>query len=283
MLFPPYWIVTVGGFILAGVTGMKSFDTWQVVSQMAGTGYFTHGDHIVNIASWFMSPLLLLYLAVTVTRLVSVRVMAFVLIAGLATAACLKTPEFATLRCHGATFFLAFAVGACPRENRMSAAGGMLAVMMLLCIAQPEFRYGAIASLLLVAALPVRRQVLLCNRFAKISYEWFLVHGLCLAAICHLTSSRPLIVLGGMVLSITAAIILQRTTRSLTNRLVRPAAKPVPVSESTVEEILSMVDHALPNLMTQLNSVGPAVMTVDAAVRPTTVRPASKRRPFQRI
>jgi hypothetical protein len=230
-----------------------------------------------------MSPLLLLYLAVTLTRIVSVRIMTSVLIAGLAAAACLKTPEFATLRCHGATFFLAFAVGACPRDKRMSAAGGMLAVMALLCIAQPEFRYGAVASLLLLAALPVRQKIPLCNRFAKISYEWFLVHGLCLAAICHLTSSRLLIVLGGVFLSVAAAIILQRTTRALMNRLARPAPKPLMVAESTVDEILTMVDQALPDLMTQHNSAGPAVITVDASVHSTTARPASKRRPRQRI
>ncbi len=110
-LFPAYWVVTLAGFFLAWVTATKTFTAGQFVSQMVGTGYLTHGDHIVNVATWFISPLLLLYGAVTFIRLTSVRYMTMGILGAIVISAVTKEPEFATTRCHAVTFLSAFAIG----------------------------------------------------------------------------------------------------------------------------------------------------------------------------
>lgn len=212
-LFPPFWIVTLVGFFLAAVTATKTFDGWQVASQLCGLGYFTHGDHMVNVATWFMSPLILLYLAVTVARLISPGVISFFLITGLIVAAMVHAPGDATVYCHSATFFGAFAMALVPEDFRSVSTFAMADVLCLLACFQSEFRYGALASVLLLLAFQVHRKVPLCNHFSGIAYEWFLVHGLCLATVCHLTTSPLTITLIGAGLSVVAAIALQRLVR----------------------------------------------------------------------
>lgn len=220
MLFPAYWIVTLTGFFLAAVTGTKTFDAWQVVSQLAGTGYFTHGDHIVNLATWFMSPLLLLYAATAVARLVSTRLLIPVMAGACVFAAVNTQSEYSTVRCHMATFFLAFAVANVRSQHRLSAAILMAGAMLTFTAFDSEFRYGTVATVLLIPALQVQRRVAVCNWFTGFAYEWFLVHGLCLAAVNHLTSNVIVIVAGSGLLSIVCSIGLKHGVRMLNSSLV---------------------------------------------------------------
>lgn len=215
VLFPPYWIVTIAGFILAGVTATKSFDVWQVISQMAGTGYFTHGDHIVNIATWFISPLLALYSVVTLIRLTSPRLVLPLVVAATVAGALTIASDFAALRCHCVTFFMAFAVASIAERNRTMAAACMAMSLLTLCLFQPEFRYGALASCLLLPALHVRREIRACNLFSSIAYEWFLVHGLCLAIVSHLTQMPSVIFTVGAILSIVGAVVLKNLVQMI--------------------------------------------------------------------
>jgi len=215
LLFPSYWLVTIAGFLMAAVTATKSFDGWQVLSQLAGTGYFTHGDHIVNIATWFISPLLLLYAAVTTIRLTSVRIVAPLMIVGLLAVTLADPPDGATIHCHAVTFFMAFAAASAGPRFRTGAVAAMAASLLLLTAFQPEFRYGALASLLLLPALKVQRTVRFCNLFSGIAYEWFLVHGLCLAIVSHFTESPVLILAVGAVLSVVSAICLKSVVRRI--------------------------------------------------------------------
>ncbi len=235
VLFPPYWVVTIAGFVMAAVTATKTFDAWQVLSQLAGTGYFTHGDHIVNIATWFISPLLLLYAAVTTIRLTSPRFVTPLLILGLVAATLSEASEGATLHCHAVTFFMAFAVASTGPRFRTAAATAMTATMMLLAMFQPEFRYGALASLLLLPALQVNRTIPLCNQFSAIAYEWFLVHGLCLAIMSHLTQSPTIIIAVGAILSVGAAMSLKGIVRYIPAFAQPTRARSAPAEKATAD------------------------------------------------
>lgn len=46
-IYPAYWIATIVAFIGAGVSGYKQFDVLQVVSQLLGTGLYTHNGNLV--------------------------------------------------------------------------------------------------------------------------------------------------------------------------------------------------------------------------------------------
>ncbi|MBL8817552.1 MAG: acyltransferase [Planctomyces sp.] len=220
-LFPAYWIVTLAGFFLAWVTATKSFDSWQFLSQMLGTGYLTHGDHIVNVATWFMSPLLLLYCTVTLVRLTNARYTLPLIILGMCAAAVAKEAEFAATRCHAVTFLTAFAVGVVEPRRRVMGAMVMAGLFVILSFIQPEFRYGATAAILLIPAFYIRTELSLSRSFTKIAYEWFLVHGLCLAIVNHLTSNAWVILAGGGLLAIAAAAFLHAVVLRL--RSVTPA------------------------------------------------------------
>ncbi len=221
-LFPAYWIVTLAGFFLAWVTATKTFDSWQFLSQMLGTGYLTHGDHIVNVATWFMSPLLLLYFTVTIVRLTNVRYSLPLIILGVCVAAVAKEAEYAATRCHAVTFLTAFAVGFVPPRFRIVGALTMAGLFVTLSFVQPEFRYGATAAILLIPAFYVRTEMPLGRAFTKVAYEWFLVHGLCLAVVNHLSSNPWVILVVGGLLAIAAAAFLHAVVLRLRN--TAPAA-----------------------------------------------------------
>ena len=68
-IYPPYWIATAFGFIVTAISGHKTFGMFQVFSQFAGTGLFTHRNQLVNVVTWFVSLLLLLYFLVFLARL----------------------------------------------------------------------------------------------------------------------------------------------------------------------------------------------------------------------
>jgi peptidoglycan/LPS O-acetylase OafA/YrhL len=218
-LFPPYWIVTAVGFLMAWATATKEFGPGQVISQFAGTGYLTHGSHIVNISTWFMSPLLLMYAGATVCRMGSTRWTLPVLTAALVLMALIRTTDAATLFCHGVTYFLAFGLASLPAPRRRHAAVFMCIALAVAALFQTEFRYGAMASLLFVLALPVRSEWRPAQRFTGVAYEWFLVHGLSLAIVSHLTSSYVMIVLAGALLSVVSALTLKQMVKWLSGGL----------------------------------------------------------------
>lgn len=220
-LFPAYWVVTLAGFFLAWITATKTFTVGQFVSQILGTGYLTHGDHIVNVATWFISPLLLLYGAVTLIRLTSVRYMTIGILAAIVVSAITKEPEFATTRCHAVTFLSAFAIGTLGGAKRTLGAIVFFASMAGLSLIQPEFRYASIAALLLIPALFVTTEISLSQSFGRIAYEWFLVHGLCLSIVNHLTNGPIAIIVIGGALAIAAAAVLHRFVQMLRKQVPR--------------------------------------------------------------
>ena len=60
-VYPAYWLVMLLSFALVYATGYKTFTVSQFVSQMAGTGLFTHPGSLVNVPTWFISLLLTCY------------------------------------------------------------------------------------------------------------------------------------------------------------------------------------------------------------------------------
>jgi hypothetical protein len=260
-LLPTFWLVTLLSFLIAGVTGIKSFDLYQVVCQLGCVGYFTHGEHMVNVATWFMSPLLLLYAIAVAARLISPPAVAGTVILALACAASLPQDVPPTVLCHAVTFLTAFIIG------RTSTAGPRRATLWAVCflagltVIQPEFRYGTVAMLLLAVALPFRFDLpaihtvwsevnprrwffgstdagtgkaerkqgpeQLLSRFAGVAYEWFLIHGLCINLIALATDQVLVVVPVGMVLSLLAATALKLVVQQMKERVsawVSPSA-----------------------------------------------------------
>jgi hypothetical protein len=212
-LFPPFWLATAAGFLLAGISHFKSFDAWQVLCQMAGIGYFTHGEHLVNVATWFLSPLLLLYTATMVARLTWPRAAGLVGVVVSAALAEVVDGYYATMMCHCVTFWSGFLLAGMDGRSRQFGSLGAAAVLAVAMIRQPEFRYGVVALVLLCGSGFIRSAGRLPAAFTGIAYEWFLMHGLCVSLTCRYVHSLAAEIPLAALMSLLAAVGLQRTTR----------------------------------------------------------------------
>lgn len=48
-LYPAYWLAMIACFAATWITRYRQFDAYQFVSQMLGTGLFTHPGNLVNV------------------------------------------------------------------------------------------------------------------------------------------------------------------------------------------------------------------------------------------
>lgn len=211
MLFPAYWLVILCGFLFALIAHSKPFDAWQVVCQLSGIGYFTHGERIVNVATWFISPLLLLYLVAMLLRLTGrAQTVTLLLLLLTATGAILQSDPIGSVECHAITFLLAFLLGqqGLPQQQRLALL--MAGLQLTVVLFQPEFRYGATALLMFALLLNQPRTFRISQWFSGIAYEWFLVHGLCVAVTVRLTDRWAAVFAVSALLSLLTAVVLKR-------------------------------------------------------------------------
>jgi len=220
-IFPAYWIVTIAAFVLAwGVQG-RPFDLALFASQMLGLGYFTHGWALINVVSWFISLLLLCYGLASLAWL-SRRPRTLLAVAAMVAAVLLATRVEVALSRHLIAFALCAMLVLTLRQWPLLLLGaGLTGVGLLL---DPQFFYSGIALLLTAAATSSRALIVpgaaLLSRY---TYEYFLLHGIFLAALAHFLLPRIVtpwqqtlsIVAGAVVLSLFAAVFLERFVAQL--------------------------------------------------------------------
>lgn len=223
-LLPAYWIVTAVGFGIAFVVKSKSFDAWQVICQFAGVGYLTHGDRLINVSTWFITPLLFFYGVAALLRLADSRIMTLVAVLGFAGLAALDDSGYTTVLCHGATFFAAFAVSRYGKPNLFLNAIPTV-LFGALCLIQPEFRYASLASFLLLGGIRVTRSVPFAGKFTTIAFEWFLVHGIVITGASRLFANPVPVMLISVPVSLIIASLLKRITATAVGLVVRRSTK----------------------------------------------------------
>src|SRR5262245_6060297 len=67
-IFPAYWLAIVASLIGAKIVKYKPITPSLVIAQLTGIAWFTHGNQIINIPTWFVSLLLLCYVIVLIIR-----------------------------------------------------------------------------------------------------------------------------------------------------------------------------------------------------------------------
>ena len=208
-LLPTFWVVTGIGFVLAAIGGRKEFDAWQILCQFSGLGYFTHGEKLINIATWFISPLILLYATVAVVKLKPCRWLSSIITLVLLIVATRTEENYSTIYCHGVVFFLTYSVCTYWPKLSQKMTPAIPLGLVVLSVIQPEFRYGAIASILLTVFMRIQSPSRTARSFSRIAYEWFLVHGICLSVVMRVTQSPVTLGLLGAILSLFVAIGLK--------------------------------------------------------------------------
>lgn len=183
-IYPPFWIVMVICFWLTWLSGYKPFDAYQVISQMLGLGLFTHPDHLVNTATWFLSLLLACYLGVFVAR--SLKAPGLIGVATslgfLASAFCVPDPSFVV---YLFTFSAAFVVPVLmpnASASRLLMLTGSMAIALGISF-EPVFIGSGLSLIGVGLALRISTVSPFIRLIADSSYEYYLVHGVFLVGV----------------------------------------------------------------------------------------------------
>lgn len=215
-LFLPYWIVLAPTFVAAWLTQYKTFDAWQVASQFLGLGLFTHGGELVNVTTWFISAILVLYfIAYTAKRVGETMV----ILAWLAVATCLVLfagPNYGWVT-HASVFLVAYLL---PRNGALvpvaAAVAGIAYLSAYTGLNNGNLRYVGLALLVFALLANWRTPLAPMEPLANHSYEWFLLHGPMLHVAKMLTGGQfwPVLIVA-IVLTSLGVIVLKQMTLGL--------------------------------------------------------------------
>jgi peptidoglycan/LPS O-acetylase OafA/YrhL len=213
-IYPAFWIATLFGFIATLVSGHKKFTIFQVLSQLAGTGLFTHGMNLINVATWFVSLLLALYLVVYVTKCFPFTEVSLFLIA----IACLLvsiTGYKPLLFVHAATFLLAaVSIGGKPSKWNWYL---LCSLPVVLFVIKSSFAiYPAVSLCLCLLALQLPPAPALVRMLSKYSYEFYLLHGIFLVGSHKIFNGIACLEIPvGIFSSMVAAVLLHHGVQNL--------------------------------------------------------------------
>ncbi len=177
-IFPAYWIAIGFGFLLNWMVEYKPATLSQFVWQMLGLGVFAHREHLVNVASWFVSFVVLLYGLAFLCRISQKPVLMAACL--LLVALVLSLRYDPTMASHAANFFTAFMIGAVAMETRtrVHLLAGATLVAAGLGFLVPQLWVTAAGLGLTAASLLLTRSSSLVDWLARYSYEFYLVHGI---------------------------------------------------------------------------------------------------------
>jgi peptidoglycan/LPS O-acetylase OafA/YrhL len=218
-IYPAFWIATLFGFMAALVSGYKKFTLFQLLSQLAGTGLFTHGMNLINVATWFVSLLLALYLVVYVAKCFPFTEVSLFLIA----IACLLvsiTGYKPLLFVHAATFLLA----AVSIGGKLSNWNWYLlcSISVVFLVLKSSFAiYPAVSLCLCLLALHLPPAPVMVRFLSKYSYEFYLLHGIFLVGSHKLFKGIACLEIpAGILSSIVAAVLLHHGIQKLNKFLL---------------------------------------------------------------
>lgn len=210
-VYPAFWIAMIGSFSLTTLSGYKNVSVGQIVSQMLGTGLWTHPDKLVNLPTWFVSVILACYFATFLSRLIKrPGLIASISIVGLTFLVARDAAPW--LLSHFLTYAVASTIAAYGLGTHRKAAivsiAGVLTILALLI--QPAFAYTAISLVIVELSLRWQARSRTVKLAADYTYEFFLVHGVALAGAMTVMKSSPVLAaIAALFSSAVAAMILK--------------------------------------------------------------------------
>jgi peptidoglycan/LPS O-acetylase OafA/YrhL len=212
-IYPAYWIVTVLGFLAAWLSGYKTFTAFQFLSQLAGTGLFTHPRELINVATWFISLLLALYVAVFFVRMTPFSrslLVAMSLICIVLGSVAVST-VYTLLLAHAATFLISSAIFQRKSlDKSMLAIASLVLLLAFIVFQKYAFLYGLIALVSLAVSMFANSTPKWVALASKYSYEIYLCQGIFLVGSQKLLGSVPLLSIPtGLVTCFGAAVAIR--------------------------------------------------------------------------
>lgn len=221
-IFPAYWIAMLVSFALAWISGYKMFDRYQFFSQMLGLGFFTHGWNLVNVASWFISLLLLCYGLAYLAKLSSIPMLmmgCFLFIAiGLV---CFRI--HISISRHLVSFCCAAIGGILYQRFKSGILLFCVIPLFLLSVAFQQFAYaaGSLGVLALSVIFP-NVKIWGIRKMTSYIYEYFLIHGILFVGVLKFSAQNAPIpgVFIAVFLSCAAAWMLKYVALQLSHGVV---------------------------------------------------------------
>ncbi|MFN9720538.1 MAG: acyltransferase family protein [Planctomycetota bacterium] len=247
-VYPAFWIAMIGSFCLASLSGYKAVSVGMIVSQMLGTGLWTHSGELVNSPTWFVSLILACYLATFLSRLIHRAGLVAAISAAALTWMVARDPA-PWLLSHALTYAVAstiaaYAAGTTRRVVTVSAAA---VLMMLAMLQQPAFAYTAIGLIIveLSLLLPYRSRII--KLAAEYSYEFYLLHGVALAGALGMMKHTPrLAVMAALISTAVAAVVLNNFAGFILRKLLPTTAVTRTIQTTNANLGFRSRFHALP-------------------------------------
>jgi hypothetical protein len=214
------------------VFGGKSLSWGLFVSQMLGTGYFTHGSDLVNVVSWFVSLILLCYVLFAAGLALGRPRIVMFFVAAVALALVSLRIEVNLSR-HVLVFALATMLLYYPRG-----VASLVAVLFAIGLysADPQLLYPGIGigvftlATRFIGAEP--RWLRACSQY---NYEFFLVHGIFLVGMTRFLGTNAKAVVLAIGLALVATLVLHLLQSRLHEVLLRVLLGRVPSSIQSPE------------------------------------------------
>jgi peptidoglycan/LPS O-acetylase OafA/YrhL len=232
-VYPAFWIAMVGSFCLAMLSGYKKASVGQIISQMLGTGLWTHSRELVNSPTWFVSLILACYFATFLSRLTQ-RPGRVALVSSAGLTFLVARDSAPWLLSHSLTYSVASIIAAYASDKtRRCVSVGLATVLIILALlVQPAFAYAAISLIIVESSLLFQTRSRIIKLAAEYSYEFYLIHGVALAGAMTMMSSSPVLaVVAALMCTGVAAVVLNQVAGFIV-RLVRPAEQPTDAENS---------------------------------------------------
>jgi peptidoglycan/LPS O-acetylase OafA/YrhL len=209
-VLPPYWIALVLSFSLTALFGYKNFGFSQLLLQFAGLGVLVPPASLVNVATWFISLLLLCHTIVFLARLTRYT-MPIMCVLGISCMVLIYRGLYPLLADHILTFFVAFSIFRSNMLDKRKALFGAAVVFGLACPIDIRLAYTAVSLFLLALSMAI----IISNRaitfLALISYEYYLLHGIFVVGAHQFFARWPVpAIFASCISTIAAAWLLQQ-------------------------------------------------------------------------
>ena len=218
-LYPAYWLIVLFGFLANALLKYKPVSFQLFILQFAGLGGFIHAD-IVNIAVWFISLILLCYGLAFVARLSGYPIVTMAVFTVLFAYLTLLPGEYKHPHVHVLSFCLAGLIGFCSQRTQPVIAAIVCVIALLVIRFTPATAYVAFTFCVMAIAIKMTKVSGRVQGLAKSTYEYFLIHGLCFAAVGrYLRSNSWWLIMLGLIFAFVASCYGAVVLRTLANKL----------------------------------------------------------------
>jgi peptidoglycan/LPS O-acetylase OafA/YrhL len=214
-LLPSYWIALALSFCLTAVSGYKSIGWRQVLMQFAGLGILVPPRSCVNVATWFISLLLLCYAIVCLARLTRFpMVIVSVLMSSCMFFICRGI--YPLVADHALTFLVAFSILRISALDKRKALLVAAVAFGLSSAIDVRLAYTGVSLFLLSLSMGVGKINRVITFLSPMSYECFLLQGIFVVGAHQFFGRWPVpAILASLVSTLAAAWLLQQLVAAL--------------------------------------------------------------------